>query len=577
MLTYLQVDDFALVESIEVEFRAGFNALTGETGAGKTVLVGAIGLLLGERGDSMQVRQGSKQARFACAFDLSGRDDISAALVDAGYLETGESELLLGRTLSRQGKSRCTVNGSLAPVSALAEIGDMLVDVHGQNTHQALLRTGAHLEYLDRFAGKRQLADLEEYRTHHGRLHSLARERESLLSAAAGGAREQELLAREVAEIEKVAPEPGEIERLEARALKLRGASELAELGSRVSAALAGDVSTSSAREMLVKVEGDLRRMEARDGALAQLAARVEAAAYEVEDIAAAASGYVQDLETDPAALEAVEVRLSDLRGLARRFGGSLDAVLEYRDEAKRKLEAFESSGRRAGEIDAEIARERTEVARLASVLSKVRHQAAGKLSSAVLSQMAELELSGARFDVEVKDIDRASDGAEEDGYTGTGSDAVEFLFSPGPEEPPKPLRRIASGGEMSRVMLALKIVLAGADRIPVLVFDEVDAGIGGETAAHVGEKLFQLTRHHQVFCVTHIPLIAACADWQYRVFKKKEDGGARTGIELVEGPVRVEEMCRMLGDSSGRRVTLEHARDLLARAQRSRKRVGVK
>lgn len=572
MLSYLKVEDFALIDSVEVEFAQGFNALTGETGAGKTVLVGAIGLLLGGRADSLQVRQGAERATLSCAFDLSGRADIAAVMTDAGYLMPGEIELLIGRTVSRQGKSRCTVNGRLAPVSALAEIGDLLVDVHGQNTHQALLKTGTHLEYLDRFAGKEQLARVEDYGAHYRLLGSLRRERESI-TAGLDGTAEHELLGSEIAEIDGAGASPGEIEELEREAVKLRNVTELAELGTRVRRLLAEEGSPASAREMLVEAQLAMERMSGHDPSLKPLAMRLEASAYEVEDLASAVTDYVGGLDTDPSRHQEVESRLSALRGLARKFGGSLESALAYRDDAVSRLAAMDAGGERLRVVDDEIASEQAEVERLAHALSGARREAAGALSGKVLEQLEDLELAGACFAVEV----RASGSGRVDGVPSgipgpSGSDTVEFLFSSEKGEQEMPLQRIASGGEMSRVMLALKMVLAGADRIPVLVFDEVDAGIGGETAGKVGHKLQRLTAHHQVFCVSHIPQIAAYADHQYRVFKDNDGGRASTGIEPLDADARLEEMCRMLGDSSGRKATTQHARDLLARAGGTRK-----
>lgn len=580
MLTFLKVEDFALIESAEVEFENGFNALTGETGAGKTVLVGAIGMLLGERADSMQVRRGAEQASFSCEFDLSGLPVVAGALADAGYLEPGETELLLGRKVSSRGKSRCTVNGRIAPVSALAEIGDALVDIHGQNTHQSLLRTGTHVDYLDRFAGGAHMETLADYRVHYAGLNALLKEMESLSGGAGAGVREAELIAYEVEEIEKIDPRPGEIEALEQEARKLRNARELLESGARSRNALTGDVSAGGARELLLQAERDLRRMASHDGGLEPLAARAESAAFEVEDLVSGLDGYLELLGSDPVRLEEVETRLSTLRRLSGKHGGSLEAAIAYMKEAGAKLVALDAGRLRLEAMAGEIEGERAEVARLALKLTDARHRAAADLSLAVRSELADLELSGAGFEVGI----RAYGGGAVEEETGAvssygpgGADYVEFLFSPEPKEPPRPLKRIASGGEMSRVMLALKIVLAGADRIPVLVFDEVDAGIGGETAVRVGEKLKRLTLHHQVFCVTHIPQIASCADWQYRVFKSSDNEIVRTGIELLDEDGRVEEMCRMLGDSSGRRVTREHARALLERAGSTGSRNGVR
>lgn len=576
MLSYLKVREFALIENIEVEFRRGLNILTGETGAGKTVLIGAIGLLLGDRADSLQVRQGAAEAVFACSIDLSSLPEARAGIEQMGYLDGDESELMLGRTVSAQGKSRCTVNGRISPVSALSEVGELLVDVHGQNAHQALLKTASHIDYLDRFAGGAHLDRLAEYRGHYAKLKSLEGERREIESRGGGSEREVELLASEIERIDKADIRPGEIEELEPEASRLRHSRELWELGSLVRTKLAAEGSTPiTARELLLEAEKDLSRMSNLDSGLNELFERVRSLAFEAEDIASEVADYCCALDTDPARLEEVESRLNLLRDLCRKYGGNLEAAMEYRDDAARKLDLLTAGRDRLSEIEREISGERSRVGAGAERLFEGRKKSGRTLEKAVVKELAQLELAGADFKVGVsRRAEQAGEatGRPVDGFGPTGSDSVEFLFSPEEKETPRPLRRIASGGEMSRVMLALKIVLASADRIPILIFDEVDSGIGGETAGKVGEKLFELTRFHQVFCVTHIPQIATFSDWQYRVSKRESRQRSRTDIELLEGEGRVEEMCRMLGDSSGRKVTLEHARDILERAEKKKR-----
>jgi DNA repair protein RecN (Recombination protein N) len=568
LLTYLKVSDLALVERLEVDFHRGLNVLSGETGAGKTVLVGAIGLLLGDRAEAQMVRTGAAEAVLEAAFDVSSAPAVREALVRLGFVSGDEDEIVLGRKLPREGKSRCTVNGRLCPVSALAEIGALLLEVHGQNAHQALLKQSTHVSYLDRYAGAEHLSRLEEYSDAYSRLRALLTEREEALSAP-DGAREAELLSHEIAQIDSADPNPGELEEADALATRLRFSKELWELASSARDVLSADSETSaSVRGLASRATADIEKMASRDDVMRPLAARAESLSLESEDLASELGRYIDSLDTDPARLEQVESRLSLLRDLCRKYGGSLESVLAYRDRASERLAEIEGFAERAAVLYARIGEAREEVSGLASVLSKDRARAARALEKEMVEQLAGLELSSAGFGVLVEER-VAEDALSHTGQFGpAGGDEVEFMFSPEPAEPLRPLRRIASGGEMSRVMLALKIVLAGADRLPVLVFDEVDAGIGGETATTVGEKLYQLTGYHQVFCVTHLPQIASFADWQYGVFKSVDDGRSRTGIALLEGEDRVTEMCRMLGDASGRRVTAQHARDILKRAQ---------
>lgn len=569
MLSYLKVSDLALVEGVEVEFHPGLNVMTGETGAGKTVLVGAISLLLGDRADGTAVRTGAEEAVLEANFDLAGAAAARAALASMGFIEQDEEELVLSRRLPRRGKGRCTINGRLCPVSALAAVGDALLEVHGQNAHQALLKQSTHIGYLDRFAGDGHLAALEEYRLAYAKLRSLEAERAAAAGQGAGVglARESELLAHEIEQIDAAEPLAGEIESLEESAVRLRHSTELWELASRVEAVLRGDERAAfTAGDMLAQAAADLSAMASRDNSLAALSSRLDAVGIESGDIAAEVSAYKESLPTDPGQLEQIESRLSLLRELCRKFGGTVAAVMDYRDEAAARLAEIENRAARTLVISSEIEQALEQAKRLADELWNGREKAAVSLVDAMNGQMKVLELAGATFGVELSR-------KEGDEVGPTGADEVEFLFSPAESEPPRPLRKIASGGEMSRVMLALKIVLADADRLPVLVFDEVDAGIGGETAAVIGERLFDLTRYHQVFCVTHLPQIASFADWQYGVAKSEEAGVARTSVRLLSEEARVAEMCRMLGDSSGRKVTADHAADILKRAARLKKR----
>jgi DNA repair protein RecN (Recombination protein N) len=562
LLSYLRVRDLALIEDVEVEFGPGFNALTGETGAGKTVLVGAIGLLLGGRADSTWIRHGTQAALLSCSFDISSLPHVALWLSEAGYTEDGESELVLTRVIQAGGKNRCSLNGRLCPVSTLSSVGERMLDVHGQNEHQALIRPATHIGYLDRFAGGEHQRMLTAYRAAYRELKEAGEERDSVPSGPEAE-REAALLEAELAEVERLSPEPGEIEDLEARALKMRAARDLITRADMARNLLSGGENRPGAREMLLEAAMNFSVMSQSDPAVEELAKRTESISIEAEDIAAAANAYLKDLDEGQGTLEEVESRLSDLRALARRFS-SLEEALERARVAAARLEELRSAVQRAADLDGKIASLTAGLVGKAADISASRKRAAGRLEVDVAGQLEDLELTGA-FEVEV---------GRRQGEPGPGgSDEVQFMFSPS-DEPARPLTRIASGGEMSRVMLALKIVLAAADEIPVLVFDEVDAGIGGETAGRVGEKLLALTAHHQVFCVTHLPQIASYSDVQYRVYKGELNGSQRTFIEKLDPESRVDEICRMLGDSSGRKATTAHARDLLKRASDSRKAV---
>jgi len=568
LINFLSVKNFALIENVEVEFRQGFNTLTGETGAGKTVLVGAISQLLGDRAESIMVRSGTEEASFSCQFDLSGHKDIVDTLRSLSFLGEGENELTLTRQISVRGKSRCTINGRLCPVSTLSEVGSFLVDIHGQNEHQALLNPRTHIEYLDRYAGADHLKNLSEYRKRYNRFKSLISEQKKLLSNVDDFEREISLLAAEIEEIERADMRPGEIEELEQEASKYRNSRELFELGSQAKTSLSSGFSHIDATELLSSATANIRRMAEKDKALTPILERIESIQYELSDISLELKRYIDNLDIPPGRLEEIESRISLIRNILRKYGGTYESVCEYLNEAKQRLSSYRDSMERLGSISSEIEKEKLELLKLSQLLYEKRRDVANGLESAVTKHLEEMNLGDARFIVEIIHLSEK----DENNFNDYGLDSVEFLFSSTSKQEAKPLRKVASGGEMSRAMLAIKIVLTDADRIPVLVFDEVDSGIGGEVARKVGEKLSKLSLHHQVLCVTHLPQIASFADWQFMVYKKKES--SRTNVELVEGEARVDEICRMLGDSSGRRATKEHALDLLNRSDSIKKKI---
>lgn len=571
MISYLRVKNLASIEDAEMRFEAGFTVLTGETGAGKTALVEAIGLLLGDRADSMRIRQGEKTAQLECVFDLTGCDGIKDELVESGALDSDDDELMLGRFISTDTKGKCSVNGRLCPLSVLGDIGELIVDLHGQNTHQALMKAGTHRSYLDRFAGARHLQVMDEYHEYYQKMRNLESEKGRLGGIVEDVERQAGLLEYELQQIDEADLKEGELEELEEELSRIRHGKELYELGTDIEARLAtGGKFPVTAVDMIDSAVADIKRMQSLDGAVSGLVERLESTAIEIEDIKSEIVLYLEELDVDPGRQQEVEGRINKIRDLARKFGGSIESVIAYREEADRKLREIMVSRDRINEIESELGATLNVLKELGEKLTDARKKAAKKLGREVDSQLAELEMSGSSFEVSVTG-EGGNEGEEGESPKKPGPygvDKVEFMFSPQKELPAMPLRRIASGGEMSRVMLALKIVLAAADRIPVLIFDEVDTGIGGETALKVGEKLYQLTRYHQVFCVTHQPQIAAYADTQHRVLKEEDPKEApKTRIEPLSNDGRVDEICRMLGDSSGRRVTKDHARDLLKRS----------
>lgn len=539
MLLDLHVKDLALVEEVWLELGPGMTALTGETGAGKTVLVGALKLLLGERSDSSAVRDGADEA-----------------LVEGRFVVEG-SEHLVKRRISRDGRSRCTIDGEMATVGMLAQLLGDVVDLHGQHEHQSLLSSTRHVAFLDRYLGEQAEAVLAAYRG----AYEAFREGTRTLAQLQEALDERELRAERlrfiVEEVAAVDPKPGEDAELEGRLVRMRNADRLVTAAEEAWGALKSD---GAAIDLLGQAERALAAASVLDRTLAPLAEEVRAIAERVNDIGLELKSYVSSVEHDPAVLEALEARHAAIRQLVRKHGGSIEDVLAAVDEARTQLERLESA-----EMDLAAAQARVRDAEMAlraaaERLAAAREEGARRFTEALRGATAESALPNAVFDVVFEELPFER-------WTHDGPHRVEFLFSASASERPRPLAKIASGGEMSRVMLALKSILGAADRTPVLVFDEVDAGIGGATAVAVGRRLKSLSQRHQVLVVTHLAQVAAFADRHFVVEKRLTEGGREVTVAReVAGEARVSEVARMLSGGATD-VGLEHARELLASA----------
>lgn len=535
MIEELHVRDLALIQEVWLEFGGGMTALTGETGAGKTALLGALKLLLGERADAGAVRAGATEA-----------------VVEGRFIQ-GESESVARRRVSSDGRSRCTLDGEMATVGALAEKLGPLVDLHGQHEHQALLSAGTHAGYLDRWAGEEACFALASYREALTGYRQAVRALEELSEHIAGATRSAEHHRFVADEIGAVAPQPGEDDELEARVPSLQHAEQLAE-AARDAAAMLRD--EGGALDSIARAVSALSRVSGIDPALDVLAERLAENAALFDDTSADVRAYRDRIEHDPASLDHILERLGQLRGLTRKYGPTLDDVITAHESALDALAASE-----AGAADTERARAEVESAeaRLRScgaLLEQVRVDAAPGFVCALGEAVSDLAMSGARFEI-------SSTPLPFEGWTSDGAMRIEFLYSPAPGQPARPLARIASGGELSRVMLALKGVLGEADTVTTLVFDEVDAGIGGLTAHSVGARLARLSRTHQVIVVTHLAQVAAYADSQLVVEKDVVGESASTVVRRVEGEERVAEIARMLSGNDSQ-ASLAHARELL-------------
>lgn len=558
MLAALRVESLAIIESLEIRFEKGLNVLTGETGAGKSILVDALGLLLGGRADPGLVRAGCDEAVVEGLFTGPGLAERAAAL----GLPAVEDELLIRRTVPRQGRSRVHVNGALATVSLLGELTHGLVDLCGQHEHVTLMRRERHLELLDAHAGLE--ADRAGFAAAWSQLSEAIREREALAQAALERARRRDWLDFQLQELEEIDPVPGEDEALAAERKTLASTEKLREVARLGQEALltgegaAADVATS----ILYRLEEAL----ALDERLAPSVELLRAAAAELDEAGRLLGQYASSLDGDPWRLEEVDERLERLRRLARKHGGSLELAIARREEMVAERERLGGEEERIATLDDRIARERADLAARARALGAARRKAAEGFASAVQGELRRLGLAGASLQVAFA----PAQGIEiEGGAAGPrGAEEAEFLFSANPGEEARPLGRAASGGELSRILLAIKRVLAAADPAGVQVFDEVDTGIGGATALVVGEMLRQIARERQVLCITHLPQVAAFAD--VHLFVSKEVVGPRTRgrVERLQEPAdRERVLARMLAGSEERPAALAAAAELLGAA----------
>lgn len=546
MLVELHVRDLALVEDVWLEFGPGLTALSGETGAGKTVLVTALKLLLGERADAGFVREGSAEA-----------------VVEGRFVFNGE-EVLVRRRISAEGRSRCSLNGEMATVAMLAEQLGGHVDLHGQHEHQALLHPARHAGYLDRFIGEPAHVALECYRT-AWREAAVARGRvDELRVTLADRDRRADYLRFMIADIDAVAPAPGEREEIEARLPRMRHGGRLAAAASTAWNALNGDDGASDHLSTALHALGSARDLDPALDALAQAASEVD---MQLQDVAASLRAYAESIEHDPAGLEAAESRLHVLADLGKKYGSSLSDVLHAREAAVRELGMLDEGEAGLERAEAAVLQAAAALRAAGEDLSSVRADAVDAFADSLRAAAADLALPSATFAVSRTPLPFEA-------WTSDGPERIEFLFASSSGETPRPLAKVASGGEVSRVMLALKSVLGAADFVEVLVFDEVDAGIGGATALAVGRRLAALAAGHQVLVITHLPQVAAFADAHVVVEKGESGGRTVTTARRVSASERTTEIARMLaGEPTA--VALAHAAELLESAGSAASRKG--
>jgi len=567
MLTELSIENFALVDKVRLSFSPGLNILTGETGAGKSILMDAFGLVLGERAGVEMVRHGAEKARVEAVFTVETEGGTGApgerlreTLEAAGIEADEEGLLLLSRDLTHAGKSSVRINGRPATVGMLKTVGDALVDIHGQHEHQSLLAVERHADILDAWCGAETLALKAAVAGAHAALQEVVRERNALQQDARERARMLDLFSFQRDEIEAAAPKPGEDEELAAERLRLASAEKLSAAANGAYSALHGGSSSSRGGEAGGALDGlttavaEIDHAARLDDRLAPLLESLQSALYAAEEAARDVRAYRDEIEFNPDRLDQIETRLDTLRTLKRKYGDTLDDVLRYQAETTERLETLENAEERIAELEALVEARTAGLDATCARLTKARKKASEPFAHAVMRELADLAMTATRFSVAV----------EPRPATAKGADHVEFLLSPNPGEPLKPLAKIASGGEISRVMLAMKSVLSRVLSVPTLVFDEVDSGIGGRTGGVLGEKLARLGQNAQVLCITHLPQIAARGDAHLYIEKRVQSGRTVIQVANLDDDARVSEIARMLGGASSETV-LQHAREMLS------------
>jgi DNA repair protein RecN (Recombination protein N) len=547
-LSLLRIKHLALVEDLEWQIGPGFTAVTGETGAGKSIIIGALQLLLGERADKTLIRTGSETCTVEGIFEGAELGKLEPLLEESG-VENAGGELIVKRSFTVAGTNRQFINGSPTTLGVLKKLGDELVDLHGPHDHQSLLAPERQLALLDSYA--RNHDALGEFSEAYRRLQSLRAEHAALNTAETAREKEIDLLRHQVGEITGANLSPSEEEEIETRYRLGSNSKRLLELAGSVARRLSE--ADDSILAQLAETQRLLRELEKIDADKSTLADAHAACVVELTEISRALGQYAEALDLDPAQLSALEERVNLFESLKRKYGGSIPEVIAFGERARERLRKIEGRDAELERLGKEIEVAAAEVERLGRVLQKSRAKAAPKLATSIRANLNDLGFRQSEFEVKLASLDQP---------VRTGFDMVELLFSPNPGEPLKPLRLIASSGEISRLMLAVKSSLAAQDAIPLLVFDEIDANVGGEIANAVGVKMRKLGEDHQVLCITHLPQVAAAAAIQFVVTKEVREGRTHSRLAEVTGKARQEEIARMLGGKS--ESALKHAATLL-------------
>ena len=567
MLIELRIENFAIIQNLQLQFIDGLVVFTGETGAGKSIILDALEAVLGGRAETSTIRTGADRAQVEAVFRLE--PSIKPAvhkLLEAEALLDDPDYITLSREIQHEARNTARINGRIVTATLQREIGGYLVDIHGQSEHLSLLRVRNHLDLLDNFADVDEI--LSDYRKSYSELQDIRKSLNLLRQDEQDKARRVDMLTFQIQEIETAKLKPGDEEELRQERTRLANAESLAKYSQNAMMLIEeGTPEVPSISELLGEVVEALRSLSRIDGSTESFYERGESSLAGLQDLALDLQNYGENIEFNPRLLNRVEERIDLINNLKRKYGNSIEEILAFCDRARKELESITHAEERIEVLEEQEIKLLAQLSEKAKKLSRKRKEAADKLGRAVESELEDLRMANARFEVSMeKRMDEAGlpmGGGERVAFDATGFDRVEFLVESNPGEGLKPLVKVASGGETSRLMLALKNVLAKADQVPTLIFDEIDQGIGGRVGVVVGEKLWNLSYQHQVMCITHLPQLAAFGDQHYKVTKEVMDGRTHTEALLIQGVERQNELAQMLGPVS--EGTLQSAGEILA------------
>lgn len=550
MLTSLKIENVAIIESAAIEFGCGLNVLTGETGAGKSIVIDSINAILGERTSRDIIRTGAQSAKVYAVFE-----DVNAKVrkfLDENGIDCEDGVLIINRTLSREGKNVCRLNGTPVTVSMLREIGSELIDIHGQHDNQALLSPEKHCGFVDSFAGNAEI--IADYREKYGRLCEVRSKLKKLTTDESSKSQRIDFLTYQIDELEKAEITPGERDELKARKTLINNSQKVIESLNVAYEALKAD---GAGIDMITDAESEISDASAYMEALGEASEKITDIRYELEDIAETVRDAMSEVDFDQSELEEIDERLDLLYRLSKKYGNTEEEMLEYLEKAKTELDNIAFSEEKVKELQKQEEEALAETEAAAKKLTESRKTAGEKLSEAICSELEFLDMPNVRFVVKCDDI----------GLTENGKDEIEFLISANVGEEPKPLAKIASGGELSRIMLAIKNVLAEADGVDTMIFDEIDTGVSGRAAQKIAMKLRSASKGRQVICVTHLAQIAAQGDVHLYISKSVSDGKTYTNIKSLIEEDRVAEIARIMGGMEITKLQLESAREMLRNA----------